>query len=78
MAYGRARAETGGQLGYLQYIREEVNLACWPPWWLSSKESACQTGDSDSIPELGRPSEEGNGNPLQYSCVGNLTNSGAW
>ena len=33
------------------------------------KESACNAGDAGSIPGLGRPSGEGNGNPLQYSCL---------
>ena len=40
------------------------------PWWLSAKESTCQAGDMGSIPELGRSPGEGNGNPLQYSCLG--------
>ena len=35
------------------------------------KESACNTGDLDMIPELGRSSGEGNGNPLQYSFLEN-------
>ena len=35
------------------------------------KESACSTGDSSSVPELGRPHGEGNGYPLQYSCLEN-------
>ena len=30
------------------------------------------------IPGLGRPSGEGNGNPLQYSCLKNAMNKGAW
>ena len=34
--------------------------------------------DSGSIPGLGRSPEEGNGNPLQYSCLGNLMDRGAW
>ena len=34
-----------------------------------SKESACIAGDPGSIPELGRSPGEGNGNPLQYSCL---------
>ena len=38
------------------------------PRWLSIKESACQTGDTGLIPELGRSSGEGNGNTLQYLC----------
>ena len=40
----------------------------------SSKESACiagSAGDTDSIPESGRSPGVGNGNPLQYSCLGN-------
>ena len=36
-----------------------------------SKESACNTGDLGSIPRWGRSPGEGNGNPLQYSCLEN-------
>ena len=42
------------------------------------KESACNAGDLGSIPELRRSSEEGNGNPLQYSYLGNPMDRGAW
>ena len=42
------------------------------------KESACSAGDPGLIPGLGRPSEEGNGNPLQYSCLENPVHTGAW
>ena len=42
------------------------------------KESACNAGDLGSIPGLERSSEEGNGNPLQYSCLGNPMDRGAW
>ena len=41
------------------------------PRWLSGKESACQAGDVGRIPGLGRSPGEGNGNPSQYSCLGN-------
>ena len=34
------------------------------------KESACNAGDLGLIPELGRSPGEGNGNPLQYHCLG--------
>ena len=34
--------------------------------------------DTGSIPESGRSPGEGHGNPLQYSCPGNLTDRGAW
>ena len=50
-------------------------------WWLSSKESACSAedaGDADSILGSGRSSGGGRGNPLQYSCLGNLMDTGAW
>jgi len=35
-------------------------------------------GDSGLIPGLGRPPGEGNGNPLQYSCLGNPMDREAW
>ena len=55
----------------------EKNFNCFGygiPWWLSSKESICNagdTGDSSSIPGLGRSPGGGHGNPLQYSCLEN-------
>ena len=42
------------------------------------KESACSAGDPGSIPELERSPGEGNGNPLQYPCLENLMDRGAW
>ena len=42
-----------------------------------AKESACNTGNLGSIPESGRSPGEGNDNPLQYSCLENLTDRGA-
>ena len=42
------------------------------------KASAYNVGDLGSIPGLGRSSGEGNGNPLQYSCLENPTDRGAW
>ena len=35
-------------------------------------------GDTSSIPGSGRSPEEGNGNPLQCSCLGNSVDRGAW
>ena len=43
-----------------------------------SKESACNAGDLGSIPESGRSPGEGNGNPLQYSCLENPKDRGVW
>ena len=42
------------------------------------KESACNAGDQGLIPEWGRSPGEGNDNPLQYSCLENLMDRGAW
>ena len=51
--------------------------------WFSSKESACNAGDTGLIPgwedpRMGRSPEEGNGNPLQGSCPANPMDRGAW
>ena len=40
-------------------------------WWLSGKESAYNAGDPGSILGSGRSPGEGNGNPIQYSCIEN-------
>ena len=42
------------------------------------KESACNAGDPGSIPGLGRFLGEGNGYPIQYSCLENPLNRRAW
>ena len=43
-----------------------------------SKETACNAGDLGSIPGLGRSPGEGNGHPLQYSCLENSMDREAW
>ena len=43
-----------------------------------SKESAYNVGDLASVPRLGRSPGEGNDNPLQYSCLENAMDRGAW
>ena len=40
--------------------------------------NAGDTGDEGSIPETRRPPREGNDSPLQYSCLGNPMDRGAW
>ena len=42
------------------------------------KNPPAKAGDMDSIPELGGSPGVGNGNPLQYSCLENFMNRGAW
>ena len=48
------------------------------PRWLSGKESLCNAGELGSIPGSVRSPGEGNGNPLQYSCLENPMDRGAW
>ena len=42
------------------------------------KNSPANVGDVGSIPRSGRSLGEGNGKPLQYSCLGNPMDKGAW
>ena len=48
------------------------------PLLLVSKESACNAGDPDPFPGLGRSPGEENDNPLQCSCLENPMDRGAW
>ena len=48
------------------------------PSGLYGKESACNAGDLGSIPGLGSSAGEGNDYPLQYSCLENFIDRGAW
>ena len=48
------------------------------PGGAGGKASALNEGDPGSIPGLGRYPGEGNGNPLQFSCLENPTDGGAW
>ena len=48
------------------------------PCGSADKESACNVGDLGSIPGLGRSPGEGNGYPVQYSCLENSMDRGAW
>ena len=48
------------------------------PYSSDGKESACNAGDLGMTPGSGRSPEEGNGNPLQCSCLENSMDRGAW
>ena len=48
------------------------------PWWLRGKEFTYNAGDTGSISGLGTSPGEGNGNPLQHSCLGNPMDRKAW
>ena len=74
----RVRNYTDSQvLLRLNISRDDLGL----PWWLSSRESACDeedAGDSGSILGWERSPGGGHGSPLQYSCLGNPVDRGAW
>ena len=54
-------------------------LPTWSfPGGSAAKNLPVSTGDVGSIPESGRPPGDGNCNPLQYSCLGNPMDTGAW
>ena len=79
-------AQLGTCNRYLMAHRTEKKLLFGPlrkglPRWLSGKESACQCkrwGRCRFSLWARRPSRAGNGNPLQYSCLGNPMDRGAW
>ena len=50
----------------------------WASLVAQTKESACITGDLGSIPVSGKSHGEGHGNRLQYSCLENSMDRGAW
>ena len=61
-----------------QTATTEVHVSSRFPGGSEVKASACNAGDLGSIPGLGRSLGEGNGNPLQYSCLENPMSGGAW
>ena len=63
---------------YMTLIRTGCNKQIQLPGWLSSKESVCSAGDMVLIPGSGRSPRGGPGNPLQYFCLENPMDRGAW
>ena len=59
-------------------LSENIHILIAVSGGSEDKASACNTGDLGSIPGLGRSPGEGNGNPLQYSCLENPMDRGAW
>ena len=58
-------------------FNESFYITCFPDG-SEGKESVCNPGDQGSILWWGRSPGEGNGNPLQYSCLENPMDRGAW
>ena len=73
-----------GENGYMYMYGWVPSLLTWNyhnnfNWRIKlGEESACNAGDKGSIPRSQRSPGEGNGNLLQYSCLGNPTYRGAW
>ena len=66
------------QKSILKVIFIQYNLTNSDPGGSEVKASAWNAGDPGSIPGSGRSPGEGNGNPLQYSCLENPMEGGAW
>ena len=86
---GKESTCNSGDLGSTPALKEwvaknkqhiDINFMTFILSYCSSvdKESACSAGDLGSIPGLGRSPGEGTGNPLQYPCLENLMDRGAW
>ena len=67
-------------VGKISWRRDRLHIRVYLgfPSGLSGKESTCNVGDLDLIPGLGKSPGEGNGYPLQYSCLENSMDRGAW
>ena len=76
-AYSEEKIFTYGATAVIQLrCDKDINLGF--PHIAVGKESVCNTGDPASIPGLERSPREGNGNPLQYSCLENPMDRAAW
>ena len=64
--------------GFLEDYFFRGHYVSWLPWWLRCNASACNVGNLGLIPGSGRSLGEGNGYPLQYSCLKNSMDRGAW
>ena len=66
-------------LGFIQKLKLQADsLPSELPASLDDRESVCNAGDPDSIPGLGRSPGERNDKILQYSCLENSVDRGAW
>ena len=72
------------RLHYITFLKSQKSMASYSkqkegfPGGSKGKESACNAGDSGSVPDSGRSPGEGNGYPLQYSYLENSMDRGAW
>ena len=75
---GRLQAMGSQRVGHDSNIKDLISIALGFPGGSEVKASASKAGDLGSILGSGRSPEEGNGNPLQYSCLENPMDRGAW
>ena len=77
-----AKSDDGAEGSNDAVSKEEITrhsrLSGGFPGGSSGKESVCKAEDAGSTPGLGRCPGRGNGNPLQYSCLRNPMDRGAW
>ena len=80
IVYGVAESDTTEQLSTENFsmVNKVTITTLGFPGGSDSKESSCNAADLGSIPELGRSPGEGHGNLLQYSCLENPIDRGAW
>ena len=71
--WGHKELDTTKRLHFLSFLEKGPS-----PGGSDSKAFAYNEGDLGSIPGSGRSPGEGNGNPLQYSCLENPIDRGAW
>ena len=72
-------AKVGNSIsGSSAFFKTHLYILKYFPGSSDGKASAYKAGDLGSIPDLGRSPAEGNGNPLQYSCLENSMDRGAW
>ena len=62
----------------LRYLRTDISNSMDFPGGSDGKAFPYNAGDQDSVPGLGKYHGEGNGNPLQCSCLENSMDRGAW
>ena len=78
MTRASGRQSDSSQLLGLQWGLEITEVGTGFLGGADSRESACNAGDLGSISEPGRSPREENGSPLQYSCLENSMDRGAW
>ena len=74
----REKKKSGIKDSSFTFCFRNLDMSTGFPGGSDGKASSCSVGDLGSIPGLGRSPGEGNGNPLQYSCLGNSMDRGAW